>query len=939
MQNKVNFAYIFPLFFLILLIFIHFNLHYLVFHSVVEYFTVFVSLGISFVTYYTFYFTKNRYLLFIGLGYFWVSIIDILHIQTYAGMPLFNIIDANTTTNFWVFARALEVFILFIAPFMRYKKFHIASPTAFFALFTVLSIYIAMFHPLALFDQKEGLTFLKKMMEYTLVTVLFITLYINRLHASEFNKGVRIAVQLSIVLTILAELSFTLYSDAYGIMNFTGHLFKFLSFWILLQAIMIKSISEPFTIMQQSSNTYDAIPFPAILVDKEGIIRQVNAAAIEDAELPETSIVGHNNHILFHPLNIAEDKCPVCRGIKNAEELDRFELRDTITDSVTEYSLSAIKSGEDNFEGMVQVSVDITKSKELEDSLTNQYNLIQNIIDTVPIRIFWKDKSGVYLGANELFVQDAQLESQDELIGKTDFDLTWGKTEAQLYRDDDFAVMGSKTPKLQFEETQTTDEGETITLSTSKVPLSDASGNIIGILGTYEDITKRKRIEQELERQKEVLMYQAHYDTLTELPNRILLQDRLLHAIEKAKRYNKAFAVLLVDLDQFKQINDTLGHKIGDEVLKIVAQRLKSSIRQEDTLSRLGGDEFIIVLEDIHSIDAVSRLAQKLMDNTKEPISVDSHTLYSSVSIGISLYPKDSTNSQDLIKYADSAMYKAKEEGRNNYQFYSWELTKRTMDKVRMQNNLRNAIENEELIVYYQPQIRIEDNKEHFIGVEALVRWQDPRLGIISPAEFIPLAEETGMIVELDRFVMKTAVTQVIEWYKAGFNPGTLSLNLAIKQLQQDDFIYFVKELTEQCNCVDYSRLSFEITESDIMTNTHTNIEKLNILRDLGIKISIDDFGTGYSSLSYLKNLPVSKLKIDKSFINDIPQDKDDVAIVKAIISLAKNLNLDIIAEGVETQEQKEFVEQNGCFEIQGYFYSKPLPKDEIEKFMIEFNK
>jgi EAL domain-containing protein (putative c-di-GMP-specific phosphodiesterase class I) len=282
-------------------------------------------------------------------------------------------------------------------------------------------------------------------------------------------------------------------------------------------------------------------------------------------------------------------------------------------------------------------------------------------------------------------------------------------------------------------------------------------------------------------------------------------------------------------------------------------------------------------------------------------------------------------------------MYKAKDEGRNNFQFYSPEMTQIAMNKVVIQNDLRSAIENEEFVVYYQPQIDITYNKERLIGLEALVRWEHPVLGLIPPYKFIPMAEETGMIVELDRLVMKMAITQIAKWYKEGLNPGILSLNLAMKQLHQDNFIPTIKKIIEESGCTNKKYLSFEITESDLMANPESSIEKLNILKELSIEIAIDDFGTCYSSLSYLKRLPVGKLKIDQSFTKGIPNDRDDVIIVKTIIALAKNLNMKVIAEGVETKEQKEFMYENGCHEIQGYFYARPMTSDKTREFIASY--
>ncbi|MEA2073027.1 MAG: EAL domain-containing protein [Campylobacterota bacterium] len=466
-----------------------------------------------------------------------------------------------------------------------------------------------------------------------------------------------------------------------------------------------------------------------------------------------------------------------------------------------------------------------------------------------------------------------------------------------------------------------------ISLSVSR----NEDGDIDGYIGYLQDITLQKQTESLLEAQTEKLKYLAHHDTLTNLPNRALFKDRLAQSIIRAKRNSEQFALLFIDLDQFKKINDSLGHHVGDEVLIQAAKRINSVLREEDSLARLGGDEFTVILNNIKNIQNISVVAQKIIDAMKEPITIAIHNLYVTSSIGISIYPDDAKNDLNLIKYADAAMYKAKDEGRNNYQFYSSSMTAYAFEHVVMESSLRVAIKEEEFVVYFQPQY---DTKiEKLIGMEALVRWNHPSLGLIPPGKFIPIAEETGLIIEIDKLVMKNAMLQFSKWYKQGYNPGLLSLNLAMKQLNQDDFLEYIQNFMSSVNFKS-EWLELEVTEGQVMNNPEASIEKLNSIHNMGIQIAIDDFGTGYSSLSYLKKLPLDKLKIDQSFIRDIPEDEDDMAITRAIIALGKSLNLKLIAEGVETQEQRDFLEATGCYYIQGYFYSRPILEDEIEELL-----
>ena len=453
------------------------------------------------------------------------------------------------------------------------------------------------------------------------------------------------------------------------------------------------------------------------------------------------------------------------------------------------------------------------------------------------------------------------------------------------------------------------------------------------VLWTMIDITKRKEAEKKLLQQQEMLYHQAHHDALTGLANRVLFNDRLEQAIIKAKRNKTKLVLFFIDLDRFKEINDSMGHDIGDEVLKEVTARLESAIRKEDSLARLGGDEFTIIIENLVDVQNVSFLANKILKVLSNPVIIDDNKLYISSSIGISIYPDDGTSTQNLLKYADSAMYKAKAEGRNNFQFYSSEMTELAFERVVLETSLRVAFENNELVVFYQPQVNGKTNQ--IIGMEALVRWKHPVMGLISPAKFIPLAESTGFIVEIDRFVMRTAMTQMVKWYEKGLNPGVLAMNLAVKQLQQEDFVSFFENLIKETRCKS-EWVELEVTESQIMSKPEEAIKILNKISNIGIELAVDDFGTGYSSLAYLKKLPIDKLKIDQSFVRDLPEDEDDIAIAKAVIALATSLNLNIIAEGVETKEQKDFLVQNGCKNIQGYYYSKPIPAYEFELLLLK---
>ena len=428
-----------------------------------------------------------------------------------------------------------------------------------------------------------------------------------------------------------------------------------------------------------------------------------------------------------------------------------------------------------------------------------------------------------------------------------------------------------------------------------------------------------------------MLQYQAEHDTLTNLPNRVLFLDRLRQGIKKAERDNEKLAVLFVDLDRFKEVNDSYGHATGDELLQVVAMKTREVLRTSDSIARLGGDEFSIVLDGIEHEELLVDIVQKIMAVFKEPFLLEHNNFYVSCSVGIAVYPYNGKTPEELLKNADAAMYKAKDEGRNTYQFYTQDMTEKAFERVTLENQLRQAIVNNEFVVYFQPQYDIISNR--IIGLEALIRWIHPEMGIVPPGRFIPLAEETGMIVEIDRQVMKMAMKQFTEWKQQGLVPGKLSMNLSMIQLNHEDFLDKVKITIFDAH-VNTTDLVFEVTETQVMRNPERSIIMLKQLKKLGVGLAIDDFGTGHSSLSYLKRLPVDKVKIDQSFVRDIPFDNDDMELTSAIIALSKSLKLELIAEGVETTEQAEFLKENGCLQAQGYLYSKPENVETITEML-----
>lgn len=459
----------------------------------------------------------------------------------------------------------------------------------------------------------------------------------------------------------------------------------------------------------------------------------------------------------------------------------------------------------------------------------------------------------------------------------------------------------------------------------------DEYGKAIKLTGATIDITEQKETEILLKSQKKRLEHQVFHDSLTGLPNRFLLLDRLHKMIEVAERKHHKIAILFIDLDDFKFINDSLGHHIGDKYLIEIANKIKLKLRSSDTIARLGGDEFVILLDDIHNENDIIKIIHEGINLENETLILENKTIFPQMSIGIALFPHDGLDAQTLLKNADAAMYKAKRDQKHAYSFYDSSLTKLAYDRMNFAKELRDAIEKNEFVLNYQPQINAKT--ETLIGLEALIRWQHPTKGFLAPSQFLPIVEELGLIIELNEWVIKNAFLQSVKWHKSGKNYGQLSINMSIKHLESPHCYDVIKKLLEQTHC-SVKSIILEITEGHFMQKPKEVIERLTKLCDLGFKIVVDDFGTGYSSLSYLSKLPISGLKIDKSFIDNIPHKNDDVAITKTIIELAKNLKLELIAEGVENEEQKNFLLYHGCNNIQGYLYSKPLSVGDVEDFM-----
>ena len=467
-------------------------------------------------------------------------------------------------------------------------------------------------------------------------------------------------------------------------------------------------------------------------------------------------------------------------------------------------------------------------------------------------------------------------------------------------------------------------DGVEAAIEDSAAPIHDRRGKVTGAVMVFHDVSKARALTHRMS-------YLAQHDSLTDLPNRLLLNDRLTQAMARAYRHRQKLAVLFLDVDRFKHINDSLGHDVGDRLLQSVARRLLGCVRKSDTVSRQGGDEFVILLSEVRHAQDAAVSAEKILRSLRTPHRIDDHDLHVTVSIGIVAYPDDGTDAETLMRHADFAMYHAKDSGRNNYQCFTPDMNVRAIERQSLEDGLRHAMEQQQFLLHYQPKIDLDTGA--IIGAEALIRWRHPQLGLVPPARFVPIAEDCGFIVAIGRWVLREACRQARAWQDAGLPPLRIAINISSVELRDMDFVAGVRAVLTE-TVLEPHYLELELTETFLMQDSTSTTAVLQALRDIGVKLALDDFGTGYSSLSHLKRFPIDTLKIDQSFVRDLTTDPDDASIVSAVISMGKSLNMRVVAEGVETREQLAFLHEQSCPEGQGYYFSPPVVAAEFAQLL-----
>jgi len=662
-----------------------------------------------------------------------------------------------------------------------------------------------------------------------------------------------------------------------------------------------------------------SLTFEGIIIHNKGIIKDTNSSLAKMFGYTQQEMIGRNGIELFVA---KESRSIVYDNIdKNiATPYEVMAIKKCGTTFPIEVQSRDIITETDNFR--VTAVRDITARKSYESALAVSEAKLASILRSAPVGI-GQVANRVFIFINDQFATMLGY-TKDELIGE--------KSRIVYHSDAEYEKVGkSKYQQIHQKGTGSVEtimrkkDGTSIDVYLSSTPVNQEDLSQ-GVTFSALDITDRKHTE-------DLVHKMAYYDSLTGLPNRLLFLDRLEQSMKVSERKEQQIAILLIDLDRFKNINDSLGHHVGDELLIYVARLIERCVRDMDTVARLSGDEFAIIVENPECCEKLAIVAQRILDAFLAPIVLSEHQTYSSCSIGITVYPPDATEGAILLKNADIAMYEAKRKGRGRYHFYAKEMDGIALRRHQLENGIHSALINDEFSLYYQPQICLETGK--ITCLEALIRWQDPIKGLVSPGEFIPLAEETALILKIDNWVLHRACQQCRTWLDSGYSEIKVAINISGLQFKQPDFVDLIDKVLLESG-IPASCLELELTEGHLMDNIETTINTLMKLKERGVGLAIDDFGTGYSSLSYLKNFPIDRVKIDQSFVRSLPSKDSDIAIVGAIVALAQSLDMKVIAEGVETLEQLEILKNKNCLEMQGYFFSRPCRLDDLKQLLDE---
>ncbi|ATG90471.1 EAL domain-containing protein [Methylomonas koyamae] len=998
-----------------------------------------------------------------------VALLDFLHTLSFKGMPAFiSQSDPEKAIAFWLLARVFAALGL-IAGAVPSKR-QLLPAFRWIVLSGVLGLcgfaaWLVFFHQAwlpATFDESAGLTPLKKNSEYLLAAIygLSALVFVRQTRHRRSYDAAGLAAAAAVM--AMSELFVAFYASISDLYILLGHIYKVVAYAFIYRSVFINSIQRPYQhlyaahqALSASEAKFHAIidesPVAYVVYDAQGRIDYLNPAFVKTFGYDRNDIptlaewwwLAHpdpeyRQQVIgrWHDYRRLFDESGELSPPQELEVHAKDASRHTVL--INNVMLDNTPAG-NNFLILHDVSDRVEAMRRLAETV----DMLQTVIDTIPSRVFWKDLDSRYLGANIAFSRDAGLAGPEQLIGKSDSELSW-RDVSDKYRTDDLQVIESNTPKLDYEEVQIDPRGNTVWLRTSKVPLRDAQRRPIGVLGVYDDITARKLAEQEMqlaslvylnsseamlvtdgsgsiitvnpaftkvtgytadevvgrsfnglspeqhdqaffktvlrvtntqghwageiggrrkngddcihwvtvnsiynetggvhrrvalitditERKKseQLIWRQANFDPLTNLPNRNMFLDRLDREIKKAFRRGQKVALMFLDLDRFKDVNDSLGHFMGDVLLQEAARRLGECVRDSDSIARLGGDEFTIILGELDHTDKVDRIAEGILQRLAQPFLLGSEIAYISASIGIAVYPEDGMDSEALLKNADQAMYAAKNQGRDRYQYFTAQMQQQSRQRLRLANDLHAALSKRQLLLYYQPIVELGGGT--LAKAEALLRWRHPDLGMVSPAEFIPIAEDTGSIVDIGDWVFAVAARQAKQWRERYQPRFQVSVNKSPVQFRKqaiegNGWLALLQELGLPGDAV-----VVEITEGALLEATSASREQLLVFRDAGIQVALDDFGTGYSSLAYLKKFDIDYIKIDQSFVRSMVAESSDMALCEAIVVMAHKLGIKVVAEGIETAEQYQLLQRIGCDYGQGYLISKPVPAEQFE--------
>lgn len=874
-----------------------------------------------------------------------VGLLDIGHTISYKGMPDFVTPSSpSKAIYFWITAKIVLSLSLLVASLMAWQPFASRRTRWWLLLasvsFTMLAygvILYALSSMPPVFIDGQGLTPFKIHTEYSIIglhAIAIVLFVINRQRTQGFDTRLLAA---GLFVMSLSEWCFTRYSGVTDTWHVVGHIYKLIGYGFIYYAVFVSCIRAPYQRLHASEThalqekattkaTLDSIADAVVTIDLHGVIDYANPAALvmlgrtaqQILGLPFAAVVALHNEKEQSLFNYPLAQCLSGQPVENLDCQLILVRQDGQTVPVDD-SANPIVRADGTVVGAVITFKDVTERHQMAAENKASARYARSLLEASMDPLVTIAPSGVITDVNHA-TELATGMLRERLIG-SDFAAYF--TEQEKAREG-YRHAFTHGAVRDWPLTLQNASGGVMDVLYNASVYRDEAGSVLGVFAAARDITDRKRFEQQLS-------HQATHDALTGLPNRVLFMDRLQQVILRCAAEGGHAAVMFMDLDHFKDVNDSLGHSVGDGLLCAVADRIRHVLNEDATVARFGGDEFVILIKHDRPVYALEDVASTILKELEHPYTMMGKVLYTHASMGVTIYPFDGESPDVLLQNADTAMYAAKAMGRNTFCFFSPEMDKGLREKLEMTAQLRQALANDEFELHYQPKVSLETGL--ITGAEALIRWHHPERGMVPPGVFIPVAEESGLIGEIGMWVINAVTRQIRLWLSAGIEPGRVAFNLSAAQCKTDEVVPFIQSAMAR-NALEGDRLEVEVTESMIMNDADSAIHMLWELKKMGIHVAMDDFGTGYSSLSNLKRFPIDCLKIDKSFVDDIENDPHDCEIVNAIIAMAHGLRLKVVAEGVETAAQQQFLQQRGCDEMQGYYFSKPIPADQFAQLV-----